>query len=142
MSGAVSMSTIHSQERIPAAIRRFTIDITDFIEVGKNTLRICVQDKSDTSYHGRGKQMLKNGGMFYTAQSGLWQTVWCEWVPETYIQELRITPDYDRDCAVVEITSNKYMENREGAGLDAVSCKILLFDQKSGCAGAKDFCSA
>ncbi len=102
----------------------FTIDITDFIEVGKNTLRICVQDKSDTSYHGRGKQMLKNGGMFYTAQSGLWQTVWCEWVPETYIQELRITPDYDRDCAVVEITSNKYMENREGAGLDAVSCKI------------------
>lgn len=107
----------------------FTIDITGFIQAGKNTLRICVQDKSDTSYHGRGKQMLRNGGMFYTAQSGLWQTVWCEWVPETYIQELRITPDYDRDCAVVEITSNKYMENREGAGLDTVPCKILLFDQ-------------
>ena len=107
----------------------FTIDITAFIQTGKNTLRICVQDKSDTSYHGRGKQMLKNGGMFYTAQSGLWQTVWCEWVPETYIQELRITPDYDRDCAVVEITSNKYMDNQEGTGLGAIPCKILLFDQ-------------
>ena len=107
----------------------FTIDITDYIETGRNTLRICVQDKSDTSYHGRGKQMLKNGGMFYTAQSGLWQTVWCEWVPEIYIQELRITPDYDKDCATIEITSNKYNENWEGQSLGRIPCKILLFDQ-------------
>ncbi len=105
----------------------FSIDITDYIEVGKNTLRLCVQDKSDTSYHGRGKQALKNGGMFYTAQSGLWQTVWCEWVPETYIQELRITPDYDRDSVILEITSNKYLE--EAISTEMISCKILLFDQ-------------
>lgn len=105
----------------------FSIDITDYIEVGKNTLRLCVQDKSDTSYHGRGKQALKNGGMFYTAQSGLWQTVWCEWVPETYIQELRITPDYDRDSVILEITSNKCLE--EIISMEMISCKILLFDQ-------------
>lgn len=105
----------------------FSIDITDYIEVGKNTLRLCVQDKSDTSYHGRGKQALKNGGMFYTAQSGLWQTVWCEWVPETYIQELRITPDYDRDSVILEITSNKCLE--EIISTEMISCKILLFDQ-------------
>lgn len=86
-----------------------------------------MQDKSDTSYHGRGKQALKNGGMFYTAQSGLWQTVWCEWVPETYIQELRITPDYDRDSVILEITSNKYLE--EAISTEMISCKILLFDQ-------------
>ncbi|MDE7185386.1 MAG: glycoside hydrolase family 2 [Lachnospiraceae bacterium] len=107
----------------------FAIDITDFIQVGKNTLRICVQDKSDTSYHGRGKQMLKNGGMFYSAQSGLWQTVWCEWVPETYIQELRITPEYDNDCVTIEIISNKYNDSHEGQNFDAIPCKILLFDQ-------------
>lgn len=105
----------------------FSIDITDYIEVGKNTLRICVQDKSDTSYHGRGKQALKNGGMFYTAQSGLWQTVWCEWVPETYIQELRITPDYDKDSVMLEITSNKCLENTNSEQI--IPCKVLLFDQ-------------
>lgn len=105
----------------------FSIDITDYIEVGKNTLRICVQDKSDTSYHGRGKQALKNGGMFYTAQSGLWQTVWCEWVPETYIQELRITPDYDKDSVILEITSNKCLENTNSEQI--IPCKVLLFDQ-------------
>lgn len=91
----------------------FTIDITDCIRHGKNTLRLCVQDKSDTSYHGRGKQMLKNGGMFYTAQSGLWQTVWCEWVPEIYIRELRITPQYDDDSVSIEIMSNKYADAQE-----------------------------
>lgn len=105
----------------------FTIDITDCIQVGKNALRICVQDKSDTSYHGRGKQALKNGGMFYTAQSGLWQTVWCEWVPQIYIQELRITPDYDNNRVILEIESNKCLEKM--ISKEMVSCKILLFDQ-------------
>ena len=33
--------------------------------------------------------------MFYTAQSGIWQTVWMEWVPDFYIRELKIMPDYD-----------------------------------------------
>ncbi len=110
----------------------FSIDITTYIQTGKNTLRLCVQDKSDTSYHGRGKQMLKNGGMFYTAQSGLWQTVWCEWVPEIYIQELRITPDYDDDCVAIEIASNKMISEKVPADNtipDKVPCKILLFDK-------------
>lgn len=123
----------------------FTLDITPYIQTGKNTLRLCVQDKSDTSYHGRGKQMLKNGGMFYTAQSGLWQTVWCEWVPETYIQTVRITPDYDHDSVVIEVVSNKMIAEKkapdsdkaalfgtvssgQNADLTQVPCKILLFD--------------
>ena len=45
-----------------------------------------VQDYSDTSYHSR-KQKLKRGGMWYTAQSGIWQTVWMEWVPIHYIED-------------------------------------------------------
>lgn len=124
----------------------FTIDITDCIQIGKNTLRLCVQDKSDTSYHGRGKQMLNNGGMFYTAQSGLWQTVWCEWVPAIYIQELRITPDYDNDSVSVEITSNKHTDSRTGQNFQeknaengAIPCKILLFDQNR-VAGEQSIC--
>ncbi|MDE7477063.1 MAG: glycoside hydrolase family 2, partial [Lachnospiraceae bacterium] len=107
----------------------FSIDITAYIQIGRNTLRLCVQDKSDTSYHGRGKQMLKNGGMFYTAQSGLWQTVWYEWVPDTYIQELRITPEYDNNSVCIEMTSNKVILNKEEVFFEQViPCKILLFD--------------
>jgi hypothetical protein len=84
----------------------FSIDITKYINQGKNNIQLCVQDKSDTSYHGRGKQKLDNGGMFYTAQSGIWQSVWCEWVPDIYIKELMITPDYDNDSVIISVTPN------------------------------------
>lgn len=105
----------------------FTMDITAYIQTGRNTLRLCVQDKSDTSYHGRGKQMLNSGGMFYTAQSGLWQTVWCEWVPETYIQELRITPDYDNDSVVIEVISNKAASGQNAS--DKAATDKMTFDR-------------
>lgn len=84
----------------------FTFDITEHIRQGKNDLLICVRDKSDTSYHGRGKQKLQSGGIFYTAQSGIWQTVWMEWVPDLYIEKLYITPLYDEDKVSVSCKLN------------------------------------
>lgn len=59
----------------------FFIDITKTLVEGENILILRITDDSDTSYHSRGKQKLDRGGMFYTAQSGIWQTVWMEWVP-------------------------------------------------------------
>lgn len=76
----------------------FSVDITDQL-AECNTLTVKVQDLSDTSWHSRGKQKSKRGGIWYTAQSGIWQTVWMESVPEQYIKALRITPKYD-DAAV------------------------------------------
>ncbi len=58
----------------------------------ENELALAVRDLSDTSYHARGKQKLKRGGMFYTAQSGIWQTVWMEYVPACYVKELLTEP--------------------------------------------------
>lgn len=75
----------------------FTTDITDFIASDLTiSILISVHDFSDTSYHARGKQQLKRGGMFYTAQSGIWQTVWMEMVPNEYIKDVRTTPDFDK----------------------------------------------
>ena len=84
----------------------FEADITAFLQVGENSLIVCVTDVSDTSYHSRGKQTLKRGGMFYTAQSGIWQTVWMEWVPETYIQKLYLTTDYDKHEINIKVIAN------------------------------------
>jgi len=70
----------------------FTLDVTDALHEGKNTLYLCVQDPSDTGDQARGKQKLKRGGMYYTAQSGIWQTVWMEHVPAQHITSLQITP--------------------------------------------------
>ena len=71
----------------------FSVDITREIQKNDNRLIVKVTDTSNTSYHSRGKQRLTNGGMWYTAQSGIWQTVWYEWVPYRYITGLKITPD-------------------------------------------------
>jgi len=84
----------------------FSIDITESLRLIDNLLTVRVTDVSDTSYHSRGKQKLKRGGMYYTAQSGIWQTVWYEWVPERYITSLKITPDIDTDTVELLINLN------------------------------------
>lgn len=99
----------------------FSFDITSYVNIGENKLQVCVRDQSDTSYHGRGKQMLKNGGMFYTAQSGIWQTVWYEWVPDIYVQRLHITPHYDEDSVEIELFTNE----KEGKLL--LPCKAVIY---------------
>lgn len=85
----------------------FSMDITKELKDGRNSLHVMVKDVTDTSYHSRGKQKLHNGGMFYTAQSGIWQTVWMECVPDNYITDLKITPDYDQKQVTLELTTNK-----------------------------------
>lgn len=79
----------------------FTLDITRLLpqkDPCRFELTVFAKDPSDTALHSRGKQKLKRGGMFYTAQSGIWQTVWLEEVPSLHIREVRITPDYDNSC--------------------------------------------
>lgn len=91
----------------------FTLDITDYLlfdghnkESLDNMLHVRVKDTSDSSYHSRGKQTLKRGGMYYTCQSGIWQTVWIEEVPNTYIRKLRIRPEADLKTLSVEVSTN------------------------------------
>jgi beta-galactosidase/beta-glucuronidase len=73
----------------------FTFDITAALNDGENHLYVRVTDPSDRSFITRGKQSTKARGMWYTAQSGIWQTVWLESVPAEYIKSCRLTPDYD-----------------------------------------------
>ncbi len=89
----------------------FSCDITKYIREGENRLTVRVIDLTDSSYHSRGKQVLMRGGMFYTAQSGIWQTVWYEWVPEQYIRNFKITPSVDDSCIQLDILMNHWEKN-------------------------------
>jgi len=82
----------------------FTLDATDAL-AESNVLLVAVRDGTDTNELSRGKQKTKRGGIWYTPQSGIWQTVWAEWVPERYISALRITPDAARSCVRVTVQS-------------------------------------
>ena len=72
----------------------FTLDITDHVR-GEDLLEVRVRDLSETGVHARGKQRLDRGTIWYTAQSGIWQTVWLETVPASYVERLVLTPHLD-----------------------------------------------
>ena len=86
----------------------FALDVTEALNgTGRNTLWVAVQDPGDTGTQARGKQTLHPGGMFYPAQSGIWQTVWLERVPDNYIETLTVTPDYDAGTVTVKAHTSR-----------------------------------
>ena len=94
----------------------FTIEVTDAAKPGENELKLVVRDITDTSYHARGKQTLQPKGMWYTAQSGIWQTVWMECVPCRYIEKLWMEPDYDARSLRLKVCTHLYVEKEGIAG--------------------------
>ena len=69
----------------------FTVDMTDALQE-ENEITICCRDDLTDQSFPYGKQVLpeKRGGMWYTPVSGIWQSVWLESVPETYIRKLNV----------------------------------------------------
>ena len=95
----------------------FTFEITDFLADGENVLNVIVEDKCEENEYSRGKQKTKRGGIWYTKQSGIWQSVWLESTPEEYIKSVKITPDYDGEQVSFDFDS-----------IDGV--EILIYDGK------------
>ncbi len=81
----------------------FSFDITEALTID-NELVVKAVDSLDHTFPW-GKQKHKNGGMWYTPFSGIWQTVWIESVPDPYITDLCITPSLDRIC--LKISDNR-----------------------------------
>ena len=74
----------------------FTFDITGALNAkGPDEIVVAVWDPTDAGPQPRGKQVLNPTGIWYTAVSGIWQTVWLEPVPDHSISELSMTPDLD-----------------------------------------------
>ncbi|MDE6189246.1 MAG: glycoside hydrolase family 2, partial [Clostridia bacterium] len=78
----------------------FAFDVTQYIKE-ENTLVAYVVDPSDSKPISRGKQKLNHGGIWYTPTSGIWQSVWLEYLPKKYITSLKITPDLDNSSVSI-----------------------------------------
>lgn len=83
--------------------QHFTLDATDALQAGKNELVVKVWDPSDLGPNPHGKQVLNPQGIMYTPSSGIWQTVWMETVPSIFIQNIKITPDIDKQQIIVNL---------------------------------------
>ncbi|PWI13061.1 glycoside hydrolase family 2 [Streptomyces sp. Act143] len=77
----------------------FSFDITDLLSGGSNTLVVSVWDPTETGNQAIGKQRIRDvaphsgGGIFYTAASGIWQTVWLEPTAAAAVTRLDLVPD-------------------------------------------------
>ena len=80
----------------------FTFDITGFLnKSSQQQLLVRVWDPTDDGPQPRGKQVIHPEGIWYTSVTGIWQTVWMEIVPETYIVSTWQTPDIDNQKITV-----------------------------------------
>lgn len=73
----------------------FELNITDYLNNDENELIVAVFDPSDSSWQDRGKQVRNSKGFWYTATSGIWQTVWLEAVNKIHFKSLKFLPDID-----------------------------------------------
>ncbi|RIW14610.1 beta-galactosidase [Algoriphagus lacus] len=74
----------------------FSFDITDHLVKGKTQkIRVRVWDPSDSGPQPRGKQVKEPRGIWYTPVTGIWQTVWLEAVPVSYISSLFSMTDWE-----------------------------------------------
>ena len=82
----------------------FEYDITDYLKVGDNLITVECLDDTRADYQAGGKQSLKyySYGCFYTRTTGIWQTVWYEIVPESYIKYAKILPDAENLSVTVD----------------------------------------
>ena len=87
---------------------------------------LCVWDPSDTGSQPRGKQRLSRGDIWYTAQSGIWQSVWYEVVSAAYLELLTLKGDM---FGVLEVKANMQVSGRAGVQSSAVELELALKDE-------------
>jgi beta-galactosidase/beta-glucuronidase len=99
----------------------FSTELTDFLQDGVNELVVAAWDSTGSEGQQRGKQSLKPSFIFYSAVSGIWQTVWLEPVPATYIRGFKLLPDIDRQLLQVLV-------DLDGPAAEQAKIEALVYD--------------
>ena len=83
----------------------FTFDITEFLKKVINVVTVYAEDDVRSGLQPGGKQCTDyySRGCHYTRTTGIWQTVWLENVPDSYISSFRMIPDPDNGCIHMEV---------------------------------------
>jgi beta-galactosidase/beta-glucuronidase len=110
----------------------FAFDITSLLRRGDNVITICADDDLRSHDQAAGKQSDRYASYAcsYTRTTGIWQSVWLEFVPKNYIKSIRVFPDVaDRRVAVEftvvgdgRIAASAYYEGRQAGYAEASVC--------------------
>ncbi len=98
----------------------FSFDITDALCEGENKVTVCAQDDTRSPHQPSGKQSPKyeSYGCYYTRTTGIWQTVWLEWVDGCYIKEVYLTPHAAEGTVDVRVVTSEPCTLKAAAAYD------------------------
>ena len=113
----------------------FTYDITDALVEGDNIITVCADDDTRSIKQPSGKQSMlpQSHGCYYTRTTGIWQTVWMEFVPQKYIHSFKFYPDVENVSVTVKVEADdevevlvyyKYCLCGYGKGKDSITVKM------------------
>lgn len=105
----------------------FCFDITPYIKVGTNTVTVHARDDTRNMRIPSGKQSdrFASYGCFYTRTTGIWQTVWLEYLPSAHIKKVKYTTDIEN--GILQITA-------ELVGSGVLKANASYEDKEMGCA--------
>jgi len=86
---------------------RFSFDVTALVHGGENSITVKVEDSFDMQ-QPRGKQRWhsKSYGCWYVQTTGIWKTVWTEYVPKYSLSHVKMTPNMEQSCLELEYNVN------------------------------------
>ncbi len=114
----------------------FKFDITDYLKVGENTVVVNATDNTRSRMVPSGKQSdwYQSHGCHYTRTTGIWQTVWLEFVPESYIENVKYVTDADNAVLIITAELKGEGEFSAEAFYDGKSVGKSSLTSKGGCA--------
>ena len=111
-------------ESAASAVRTESVATADSADTAE--LVLCVWDPSDTGSQLRGKQRLSRGDIWYTAQSGIWQSVWYEVVSAVHLESLTLKGDM---FGALEVRANVRASGLAGVQTGAFKLELTLKDE-------------
>jgi len=113
----------------------FSFDITGFLSEGNNRLVVHAFDDLRSNMQSVGKQSREYYSHLcdYTRTTGIWQTVWLEFVPRTYLKRVKVNATDLNGTVILEPTLNKYERN-------ATLKTKVIFDGKTVCENEYSLC--
>ncbi len=90
----------------------FSFEITDAIQAGNNSIVVSAKDDNRSGIQPAGKQSDKSQSytIMYTRTTGIWQTVWLEARPKSFIESVNVVPDLDNSCFVLTPVIKNYKQ--------------------------------
>ena len=109
----------------------FCFDITDAVREGENEIAVFARDDTRDTRIPTGKQSTayESKGCFYTRTTGIWQTVWLEFIPDTHIQSVKYFPNITDGSVTVEAMLR---------GTGDFSCEIFFAGERMGAYASSD----